>query len=547
LSVSFSLMSEIVGLPRSVLERARRSRDPRFDGKFFVAVLSTGIYCRPVCPVRLSSAVRYFATAAAAAEAGFRPCLRCRPEAAPGSPAWIGTSAVVRRILRLINDGALDTGSVKDLATRIGMGSRHLNRLLVQQVGASPLAIAQTRRLHFAKRLLDDTNLPITEIALAAGYGSVRRFNEAFKATYKRPPLDLRRHKTRGSREANEITLRFSYRPPYDWNNALAYLSGQAISGLENVDARGYVRCLSTATGHALVRISACEGEHALQMQVRGAPAAALFEMSSCARRMFDLAADPAQIVDAFITDSLMAPLAMRRPGLRILGVWEPFECAVRALVERQLGTIAARTTMASLVARGGEPIDCGIEGLTRLFPTASALAEVDLSDLSFTASQRQTLRALSRAVCHRVLSFSDSVEETIRALVAIPGVDDWVAQVVALRAFGEPDAMPMEDPILRQQAAGNSAPLSPQALQERAEVWRPWRSYAACQLWAEAEDNSSHGTMTVAAPSIRASEGRRRDTTVNSNIREVSYSRVPESMATQIVQSNLVSARSKC
>jgi AraC family transcriptional regulator, regulatory protein of adaptative response / DNA-3-methyladenine glycosylase II len=498
-------MSEIAGIRRDVLERARRSRDPRFDGKFFVAVLSTGIYCRPTCPVRLSPAVHYYATAAAAAEAGFRPCLRCRPEAAPGSPAWIGTSAVVRRILRLINEGALDTGSVKDLATRIGMGSRHLNRLLVQQVGASPVAIAQTRRLHFAKRLLDETDLRATEIALAAGYGSVRRFNEAFKATYKKSPMQLRKRHPRGSQEASEITLKLSYRPPYDWNRAVTFLSERAVLGLESVGASGYARYLRTATGHAFVRISARKGEHALQMQVRGAAPAELFELSSRARRVFDLTADPAQIADAFMADKLLGPLARRRPGLRVIGVWDPFECAVRTLLERQLGRFAARAVAAELVARAGQPIDGGVEGLTRLFPIAGALAEADLSDLPLTPAQQETLRALCRAARDGTVCFSEPIEEMAAALATVPGVDDWVAQMVALCACGEPDAIPTEDLILRQLAAGNATPLSTHALKERAEAWRPWRGYAAWHLWAQAEENSSRESLAIAARSTRA------------------------------------------
>jgi AraC family transcriptional regulator of adaptative response / DNA-3-methyladenine glycosylase II len=500
-----SPMSEIVGIRRDVLERARRSRDPRFDGKFFVAVLSTGIYCRPICPVRLSLAVHYYATAAAAAEAGFRPCLRCRPEAAPGSPAWIGTSAVVRRILRLINEGALDTGSVKDLATRIGVGSRHLNRLLARQVGASPVAIAQTRRLHFAKRLLDETDLRATDIALAAGYGSVRRFNEAFKATYKKSPTQLRKRHTRGSQEASEITLKFSYRPPYDWNQAITFLSERAVPGLESVDASGYARYLRTTTGHTLVRISACEGEHALQMQVRGAPPAELFDLSSRARRVFDLTADPAQIADAFMVDALLAPLTERRPGLRVIGVWDPFECAIRALLERQVGRFAAKTATADLVARAGQPIDAGLDGLTHLFPTASALAAADLSSLPITPLQRLTLRALSRAVRDGIVCFSDSMEKITATLTAIPGLDDWVAQVIALRAFGEPDAFPTQDLILRQQAADKTRLLSERALEERAQAWRPWRGYAACQLWVEAEENSASDEFAITARSNRA------------------------------------------
>jgi AraC family transcriptional regulator, regulatory protein of adaptative response / DNA-3-methyladenine glycosylase II len=487
-------MSEIAGIRREVLERARRSRDPRFDGKFFVAVISTGIYCRPICPVRLSSAVNYYATAAAAAEAGFRPCLRCRPEAAPGSPAWIGTSAVVRRILRLINEGALDTGSVKDLATRLGMGSRHLNRLLVQQVGASPVAIAQTRRLHFAKRLLDETNLRATEIALAAGYGSVRRFNEAFKATYKKSPMQLRKRHARGSQEASEITLKLSYRPPYDWNQAVRFLSERAVPGLESVGAGGYARYLRTATGHTFVRISACEREHALQMQVRDAPPAELFEMSSRARRVFDLTADPAQIADAFMADTLLAPLAKLRPGLRIIGIWDPFECAVRTLLERQVGRFEARAATADLVARAGQPLDGGLDGLTRLFPTAGALAAADLSNLPLTPPQRETLGALCRAARDGIICFGDPIEKIIATLTTIPGLDDWVAQVVALRALGEPDAFPTQDLILRHQSADKTGPLSARALEERAQAWRPWRGYAACQLWAEAERNSSSG-----------------------------------------------------
>jgi AraC family transcriptional regulator, regulatory protein of adaptative response / DNA-3-methyladenine glycosylase II len=498
-------MSEIVGIRRDVLERARRSRDPRFDGKFFVAVISTGIYCRPICPVRLSSAVHYFATAAAAAEAGFRPCLRCRPEAAPGSPAWIGTSAVVRRILRLINEGALDTGSVKDLAARLGMGSRHLNRLLVKQVGASPVAIAQTRRLHFAKRLLDETDLRATDIALAAGYGSVRRFNEAFKATYKKSPMQLRKRHARGSQEASEITLRLSYRPPYDWNDAVRFLSERAVLGLESVGAGGYARYVRTATGHIFVRISACMGEHALQMQVRGAPPAELFETSSRARRVFDLTADPAQIAHAFMADPLLAPLARRKPGLRIIGDWDPFECAVRTLLERQVGRFAARAATADLVARAGQPIDGGLEGLTHLFPTASELAAADLDNLPLTPSQLETLRALCRAVRDGVVCFGDSIEKITATLTTVPGLDDWAAQVVGLRACGEPDAFPTQDWILRCQAAGKTTPLSARALEERAQLWRPWRGYAACQLWAEAERNSSGGELEIAVRSTRA------------------------------------------
>ena len=239
----FALMANDLLLDICALDRARISRDPRFDGKFFIAVKTTGIYCRPICPSRTSNSrnVRYYATAAAAAEAGFRPCLRCRPEAAPGTPAWLVTSAVVRRGLRLIDEGILDNASVDELAGMLGLGSRHLRRLFLQHVGASPISFAQTRRLQFAKRLLDETNLPITEIALAAGFGSLRRFNSTFRQTYGRAPRELR--KNHGSDIAAEaggqVILKLAFRPPYDWDQVRDLLAAHAIPGVEKVDEHG--------------------------------------------------------------------------------------------------------------------------------------------------------------------------------------------------------------------------------------------------------------------------------------------------------------------
>jgi AraC family transcriptional regulator, regulatory protein of adaptative response / DNA-3-methyladenine glycosylase II len=277
----------VVGFNRGTLDRARLSRDPRFDGKFFIAVTSTGNYCRPVCPVpspKIAN-VRYYASAAAAAEAGFRPCLRCRPEAAPGTPAWLGTSAVVKRAVRPIDDGYLDEASVDALAAMVGVGPRHLHRLFVQHVGASPVVVAQTRRLHFAKRLLDETDLPITEVALAAGFGSLRRFDDAFQKTYRRAPRDLRRLRRGGlTPEAGEVALRLALRPPYDWEQVLDFLATHAVPGVERVDARGYARTVSTGEGHASICVRALDHEHALELRVRGAAPAALFQISSNVR-----------------------------------------------------------------------------------------------------------------------------------------------------------------------------------------------------------------------------------------------------------------------
>jgi AraC family transcriptional regulator, regulatory protein of adaptative response / DNA-3-methyladenine glycosylase II len=299
----------ILGLDRRALDRARLSRDPRFDGKFFVAVTSTGIYCRPICPAPSpkKANVRYYATAAAAAEAGFRPCLRCRPEAAPGTPAWMGTSTVVRRALRLIEDGALDDGSVEALASRVGIGARQLHRLFVQHVGASPITVAQTRRLHFAKRLLDETSLRITEIALASGYGSLRRFNDAFLKTYCRAPRDFRRHRRSvfATRKENEVALRLAYRPPYDWRAMLESFTTRAVPGVERVDAAGYARTIAVDGGHAIIFVGPVDGAAALELRVRGAAPATLFQFSQSARRVFDLTCDPAPVAHVLERDVL--------------------------------------------------------------------------------------------------------------------------------------------------------------------------------------------------------------------------------------------------
>ena len=481
-------MTEILDFPREVLDRARRSRDPRFDGKFFIAVLSTGIYCRSICPVRLySSAVRYYASAAESAAAGFRPCLRCRPEAAPGSPAWTGKSAAVRRALRLIHDGALDKGSVEELAARVGVGARYLNRLLVEQIGASPLAIAQTRRLHFAKRLLDDTDLPVTEIALAAGYGSVRRFNSALKETYKRSPRELRKRRAAKGDAADEITLRLAYRPPYDWQAVLNFLSKRAVAGIERVDGEGYARTVRTSTGHARIYVGVCHGADALLVRVRGAPSSDLFDLSSRIRRVFDLAADPIQIADAFRGDARLAALVAQRPGLRIPGIWEPFEGSVRAILGEQATPASASVRLRKLVERLGQPIASAEEGLSHMFPLPAAVAGGDLADLGMTPVRAQAVRQLAQAVCAGQLNFGDSVEEVTQALARNRVLGASGAQYVALRAMGEPDAFPSADLSLRRAAYRGDATLTARDLQARAEAWRPWRGYAAVHLWAAA------------------------------------------------------------
>jgi AraC family transcriptional regulator of adaptative response / DNA-3-methyladenine glycosylase II len=478
-------MPDILGLDREALDRARLSRDSRFDGKFFIAVTSTGIYCRPVCPSRTSksSNVRYYSTAAAAAEAGFRPCLRCRPETAPGTPAWMGTSAVVRRTLRLIADGALDDASVSALATRVGVGARHLNRLFLQHVGASPLAVAQTRRLHFAKHLLDETALPVTAIALAAGFGSIRNFNSAFRRTYGRPPREMRKRLPSDS-TADEVVLKLAYRPPFHWSQMRDFMAARALPGVERVDSRGYARTVGLSGGPATVCVRALDSEDALELRVRGAPPTALFQLSSAARRTFDLAADPEAIALAFKSDPLLSPLVKNQPGLRIPGAWDPFECAVRAVLGQQVSVAAGRTLAARVVARAGQLIPGGTDGLTHVFPSPAQLEAANLDGVGITGGRTAALRAMARAVLDGRLDFNLPASDVAAALGSLPGFGDWTAQYVSLRALGEPDAFLSGDLILRRAASTNGLALTARLLEARAEAWRPWRGYAVMHLW---------------------------------------------------------------
>ncbi|HEV2268830.1 MAG TPA: AlkA N-terminal domain-containing protein [Steroidobacteraceae bacterium] len=492
-------MQEMLPFDPTVLERARLSRDPRFDGKFFIAVTSTGIYCRPICPASPSPKrgnVRYFVSAAAAGEAGFRPCLRCRPEAAPGTPAWLGTSAVVRRALRLINEGALDEASVGEFATRVGVGARHLDRLFLQHVGASPLAVAQTRRLHFAKRLIDESDLPMTQIALAAGFGSLRRFNDAFQKAYHRPPRELRRERREPPVRStgDEVTLALTYRPPYDWDHLRDFLALRATPAVERVSEQSYARLIRTDTGHAVIQVQPLPGKDALRLRVQGAPAAALFQIATAARRVFDLSADPALLAAALEPDPLLRPLVRRRPGIRIPGTWDAFECAVRAVLGQQVTVAAARTLAGRLVARTGEAVTTAVAGLERLFPTPQALAAANLDGLGLTGARITALKALAAAVADGRVAFDRPAEEVVASLVELPGFGEWTAQYIALRALGEPDAFLVADLVVRRMAAGGGAPLTAKELQRRAEAWRPWRGYAVMHLWCAAGDREHRG-----------------------------------------------------
>lgn len=485
------------GLPfaRPMLERARLSRDARFDGRFYLAVVSTGIYCRPICPAAPAAQadhVRYFLTAAAAHEAGFRPCRRCRPETAPGTPAWLGTSAVVRRALRLIEDGALDGSSVPRFAERLGLGARQLDRLFARHLGASPLALAQTRRLHFAKHLLDGSDLRLSEIALAAGYGSLRRFNASMRAAYGCSPSELRRKRAPQLAPSDEVRLALAYRPPYDWKRLCEFLQLRAIPGIETLADGRYKRVIRTGGRYALVQVQPASGCDALELCVRGAPPTALLQIVGAARRVFDLTADPGRISSDLSADRRLQALVRHRPGLRIPGAWDPFECAVRAVLGQQVSVAAAKTLATRLVERFGEPVSPPVAGLTRLFPTPAALADGNFGRLGITGPRSEALRGLARAVlCGRV-DFAAEPEAVTRQIGDLRGFGAWTAQYVALRALGEPDALPEGDRVLRREAGGEQRPLTPRELQQRADSWRPWRGYATLHLWCAASERAS-------------------------------------------------------
>lgn len=464
--------------------RARLSRDARFDGKFFIGVLTSGVYCRSICPAPSAKEknVRYYPTAAAAAEAGFRPCLRCRPECSPGTPAWLGTPNTVSRALRLLNESGLEDGGVEALAEHLGIGSRHLRRLFLQHLGASPRAVAQTRRLHFAKKLIDQTNLPMTQIALAAGFGCVRRFNATIKNTYHRTPSEIRataRHA--GKQPENEYVFRLRYRPPYHWCAMLSFLRSRAIPGVELVDANRYLRTIFVNGHRGKFEITHDEQQRSLIARVLFADPSALHAITERIRTMFDLNADWMVIASHLQSDPVLASLMEKCPGLRVPGSWDGFELAVRAIVGQQVSVSAATSMTGKLVQHLGQPLE-NTNGLTHLFPNAEALATARECQLQMPRRRAEAIRALARAVFEGKVQFDKvmNLEEFSLQLQAIPGIGNWTAQYIAMRALGEPDAFPTGDLGLLRRLGLKSA----KELERRAEKWKPWRAYAAIYLW---------------------------------------------------------------
>jgi len=471
---------------QQVYEQARLSRDARFDGRFFTAVKTTGIYCRPVCPVKApkSHNVQFFTTAAAAAEAGFRPCLRCRPESSPGTPAWSGTSVTVTRGLRMISEGALDReGNVDALSDRLGVTPRHLSRLFLQHLGASPIAIAQTRRLHFAKKLLDETDLPMTEVALSAGYGSVRRFNDHIKSVYGRTPSTLRNRNA--VHEKSSFQLRLPYRPPFDYQGIINFLALRATPGVEWVKDGRYERSIRVGDEVGQLVVSNLPQQNMLLCEIRLGSSRHLMSVVERVTRMFDLNADPMEIGSCLARDPDLAPAVKRNPGLRIPGSWDPFEVLVRAIVGQQISVRGATTVMGKIVRDFGEVTD----GQT-LFPRPEYLAGLEPGDLSMPRARAMAIADSARAVIRNEVNLATQDSAALMAqMTAVKGVGPWTAQYVAMRAINDPDAFLHADLVLRKVAAARLLLTGDRALLERADAWRPWRAYAGMYLWSMANE----------------------------------------------------------
>lgn len=472
---------------REICRAARFSRDARFDGKFFVAVRTTGIFCRPVCPARppKEENVDYYPSAAASLEAGYRPCLRCRPESW-GTAAWDGTSTTVARALRLIDQGALEDSNVDGLAERLGIGSRHLRRLFLQHLGATPIAVAQAQRLLSAKKLIDETTLPLTTIAIASRYGSIRRFNAAFRAKYGRSPRELRRSSKRPS-TSGPCMLTLRYRPPYDYCALLEFVAKRAIAGVEYVHGDIYRRSfvLDGQAGWLEIQPHAA---YSMTLRVNFVGPTQLLNLVARVRRMFDLDADPLAIHASLKRDPLLARLIKARPGLRVAGAWDGFELGVRAILGQRVSVAGASTLTARLAAKFGHPLPFEVEGLRCTFPAAAELAAADLA-IGIPASRAEAIREFAKAVVSAALVFDGAHDAAtcVNRLCSIRGLGSWTAQYIAMRALSDPDAFPAGDLALLR-AAG----LKTTAEMERhSERWRPWRAYAAMHLWQGVKDGT--------------------------------------------------------
>ena len=462
--------------------QALLARDTRFDGRFFVGVTSTGIYCRPVCTVKAPKAqhCRFFDNAASAEAQGFRPCLRCRPELAPGYASVDAAARCARAAALRIQDGSLNEAGVDALAAQLGVTDRHLRRVFRAEFGVSPVQYAQTQRLLLAKQLLTDTTLPLTEVALASGFGSLRRFNALFKARYRLSPGALRKA---GPGASDELRFELAYRPPLDWAGLLAFLGGRAIPGVEQLDGDIYRRTahIQRESGwlSGWIEVKAVADRHALAVTVAPALAPVLPAVLNRVKLLFDLACRPDDIA------AVLGPLAAPRPGLRVPGCFDSFEMSVRAILGQQVSVRAASTLAARFVERFGTTVATPFAGLTRTFPTPAQIAATApdaIAALGIVGNRARAIVALAQALADGNLQLGPAVdiESTIEQLCELPGIGPWTAHYIAMRALAWPDAFPAADMGVLKALGTRSA----REAQQRSHIWQPWRAYAVMHLW---------------------------------------------------------------
>jgi AraC family transcriptional regulator of adaptative response / DNA-3-methyladenine glycosylase II len=476
--------------------QAAQSRDPRFDGWFFIAVTSTGIYCRPSCPAMTPKRenVRFYPSAAAAQQAGFRACKRCRPDAAPGSPQWDGRADVVARAMRLIADGVVDRTGVPGLASRLGYSVRQLQRMLVAEVGAGPIAIARAQRAQTARVLIETTRLSMVEIAFASGFSSVRQFNDTILAVFATAPTQLRRRASSTPSASNgspgALALRFPFRRPLCPDNLFGHLAATAVPGVEEVRGDTYRRSMRLAHGPGIVELTPAADHVACRVMLSD-----LRDLTTAIARcrwLLDLDADPVAIDDLLRSDPTLRPIVAGGEGRRVPRCVDGAELAVRAVLGQQVSTAAARTHAGRIVAQCGEPLVDADGGLTHLFPSPEALSEVSLA---MPGTRRRTLLALVDALRSERLSLDPGCDraEALSVLSGLPGFGPWTTQVIAMRALGDPDAFPAADLGVRRAADALGLPGTPVALDARAERWRPWRAYAVQYLWSASAHPINH------------------------------------------------------
>jgi AraC family transcriptional regulator, regulatory protein of adaptative response / DNA-3-methyladenine glycosylase II len=479
------------GLDPAICWRAAYSRDRRFDGRFFAGIVTTGVYCRPICPVSFGrpNNLQWFQVAAAAEAAGFRPCMRCRPDISPGSSAWFGTMAVVSHALKLISQGALDRGSLEELAERVGIGSRHLRRLFDQHLGASPLKIARSHRIRVAKNLILGTKVPITEIASRTGFRSIRQFNHSVRTTFGHSPTRLRllREVSKEVERGNGIVVQLPYRSPFDWSSLIKFLKARATPGVEAVDDDSYRRTIETGGVAGAIEVWHDADNARLSMRIIVPTCDCLMQVVQSVRRIFDLEADAVQIAQHLSQDVRLAKILAERPGLRVPGAWDGFELAVRAVFGQQLTVVDSPALVRRLVRAFGRRVQTDIPGLSHLFPRPEILAKANLALVGVPADQAATICSLAQAMSAGRLTFNSSkgLEDTLLRLHAQPGLNEGVASYIAMRSFGEPDALPSTDRGLLQALEIYGGSVRSAELLHVFEKFKPWRAYAAMHFLA--------------------------------------------------------------